>query len=125
MAGTLGANVPVGSGDLNFSTTVSYRSKTNQFETPSAYLDQPGYALVDASLVWSSASDRFSLGVHGRNLTDKRYITSGYQFVATNPDGTPILNAGGLPSPTLGLEGIVTAFYGNPRQVFATATFKY
>ncbi|WRK97365.1 TonB-dependent receptor [Altererythrobacter sp. H2] len=124
-AGTLGAEVPVGAGDLALSTTLSYRSKTNQFETPSPYLDQKGYALLDASIVWTAPDDRFSLGVHGRNLTDKRYITSGYQFVLAGADGTPVLNAAGNPAPTLGREGVVTAFYGNPRQVYATATVKF
>ncbi|MCL4674385.1 MAG: TonB-dependent receptor, partial [Sphingomonadaceae bacterium] len=124
-AGTFGALVPVGSGDLSLSSTLSYRSKTNQFETPSPYLDQKGYALLDASIVWTAPDDRFSLGVHGRNLTDKRYITSGYQFVAVGADGTPVLNTAGNPSPTLGREGVVTAFYGNPRQVYATATVKF
>ena len=124
-AGTLGADVPVGSGDLALSTTLSYRSKTNQFEVPSPYLDQKGYALLDASIVWTAPDDRFSLGLHGRNLTDKQYITSGYQFVAVGADGTPVLNAAGNPTPTLGREGVVTAFYGNPRQVYATATVKF
>lgn len=124
-AGTLGALVPVGEGDVSLSSTVSYRSKTNQFETPSPYLDQPGYALVDASIVWTAPGDRFSIGLHGKNLTDKRYITSGYQFVAVGADGTPVRNAAGNPTPTLGREGVVTAFYGNPRQVFLTGTLKF
>lgn len=124
-AGTFGATLPVASGDLSLSTTLSYRSKTNQFETPSPYLDQPGYALLDASAVWTAPDDRFSLGVHGRNLTDKQYITSGYQFVVVGANGTPVLNAAGLPTPSLGREGVVTAFYGNPRQVFVTGTVKF
>ncbi len=117
LAGTLAMNLPVGSGDIYAATTASYKSKTNQFETPSIFLDQPGYALVDASLVWTSGDDRFSLGLHGKNLFDKRYITSGYQF------GT--VGAGGAFTPTLGTEGIATAFYGNPRQVFVTAGFEF
>ncbi|ANY19203.1 Pesticin receptor precursor [Tsuneonella dongtanensis] len=116
-AGTLGASVPVASGDLSLSSTVSYRSATNQFETPSPFLDQPGYALLDASIVWTAPDDRFSLGVHGKNLTDKQYITSGYQFGTVAANGTF--------TPTLGREGIATAFYGNPRQVFVTGTVKF
>ena len=125
IAGTLGANVPVADGDLSLQTTLSYRSRTSQFETPSPYLDQKGYALLDASLVWTAPNDRFSLGVHGKNILDKKYITSGYQFVSTGIDGKPVLNAQGLPTPTLGREGVVTAFYGNPRQVFVTGTVKF
>ena len=111
---TLGYTTPAGSGDLYLGSTVSYRSSTNQFEVPNEFLDQPGYALVDASIVWTSADGGFSLGLYGRNLTDKEYITSGYNFVAGNP-----------PVPTLGTEGTLTAYYGNPRQVYATATIEF
>jgi iron complex outermembrane receptor protein len=42
-----------------------------------------GLYAVDASLVWTSPDDRFTIGLHGKNLTDKQYITSGYQFLAS------------------------------------------
>jgi iron complex outermembrane receptor protein len=124
-SGTLGFALPVASGSLTGSTTLSYRSLTNQFETASPFLDQPGYSLLDASLVYSFGSDgRFSLGLHGKNLTDKHYITSGYQYITTDIAGTPILTAGHYTS-ALGREGVATAFYGNPRQVFVTGTLKF
>ncbi|HEU0043815.1 TonB-dependent receptor [Sphingomonas sp.] len=124
---TLGAVASAGDGTLNFSTTVSYRSKTQQFEYPSPYLDQEGYALWDANLVYTFGdSDRFSIGVHAKNILDKRYKTSGYQFLATSPTtGLPIINAAGNPTPSLGREGIATVFYGNPRQVFGTIGLKF
>jgi iron complex outermembrane recepter protein len=125
LSGGLAAMVPVGAGSINANTTVSYRSLTHQFETPSPFLDQPGYALWDASLVWSLPGDRITIGIHGKNLTDQRYITSGYQFIATAADGTPTRNGAGNVVPTLGREGVVTAFYGNPRQVFATVGFRF
>ena len=121
-SGTLDVSLPVGSGDLSALGTVSYRSKTFQFETPSPFLDQPGYTLVDASLIHSFSGDRFTIGVHGKNLTDKQYKTSGYQFLAANPvTGVPNRNATtGNVVPSLGTDGVVTAFYGNPRQVFVS-----
>ncbi|MXP27692.1 TonB-dependent receptor [Porphyrobacter algicida] len=125
-SGTLGYSTPVGSGDLDFTGTVSYRSKTQQFELATPMLDQPGFALFNANLVWHSAGDRFSIGVHGRNLFDKRYIVSGYNFLAQNPDtGAFLTNGNGDYIPTLGSEGVLTAYYGNPRQISATVTFKY
>ena len=75
---TLGAAFPALSGMLNASTTLSYRSKTTQFETPSPFLDQKGYALWDANLVWTAEDDRFSIGLHAKNILDKQYKTSGY-----------------------------------------------
>ena len=123
---TASYTMPVGAGDLYLGTTVSYRSKTYQFEIPNPYIDQDGYALVDASVVYTAPGDRFSIGVYGKNLFDKEYKTSGYTFVAADPrTGAIPLGANGFPIPTLGPEGTLTAFYGNPRQVFATATFKY
>jgi len=123
---TLGYMTPVGAGDLNFTTTLAYRSKVFQFEIPNPFIDQDGFALLDANLVYSAPGDRWTIGVHGRNLLDKEYKTSGYTFVATDPvTGAIRTGANGFPIPTLGPEGTLTAFYGNPRQVFVTGTVKF
>ena len=138
---SLGYSTPLGAGDLNFNTTVSYRSKTVQFEIPNPFIDQKGYSLWDASLVYNAPGDRWSVGIHGKNLLDKEYKTSGYTFMAVNPTTGELLRAGAsIPRPTtcgrvavpagslipaLGCEGILSAYYGNPRQVFLTAGFKF
>lgn len=140
-SGTLAYSAPVGDGDISFSTTVSYRSKTYQFEIPNPYIDQKGFALWDASFVYTAPDDRWSIGVFGKNLLDKQYKTSGYTFMAANPTTgalvqtaapTPVAACPGmapLPAgsliPALGCEGVLTAFYGNPRQVFVTGTVKF
>jgi len=125
-SGTLAYAVPIGEGDLNLSSTVSWRSKVYQFEIPNPYIDQSGYALWDASLVYTAPEGRWSLGVHGKNLTNVTYKTSGYTFMAADPvTGALIRNADGNLIPTLGTEGTLTAFYGNPRQVFVTATLSF
>jgi iron complex outermembrane receptor protein len=134
LSGTVDYGFPLASGDVSVSSTVSYRSKTFQFETPSPFLDQPGYTLVDAGVVWTSEGDRFTIGLHGKNLTDKQYITSGYQFLAINPvtgapvrsvaPASPLFAQPGV-APSLGREGVVTAFYGNPRQVFLSLGVKF
>jgi iron complex outermembrane recepter protein len=125
VSGTLGAALPVAAGSLTGSATVSYRSLTHQFETASPFLDQPEYALLDGNLVYSFSSNRYSIGVHGKNLLNKKYKTAGYQYINVNQAGVPILNAAGGYTPTLGREGVATAFYGNPRQVLATFTAKF
>jgi iron complex outermembrane receptor protein len=122
---TLGADIPMGTGDLSANIGISHRSRTQQFEIANPYLDQPGYELLDAGVTYRWADDRFSLGVYGKNLTNERYITSGYPFIATNATtGVPVLNNGN-PIPALGREGTLTAFYGNPRQVFVTGTVHF
>ncbi|HEX8064053.1 MAG TPA: TonB-dependent receptor [Allosphingosinicella sp.] len=134
LSGTIDYSTKMMGGEIDASATLSYRSKTFQFETPSPFLDQPGYALLDANLVWTSADDRFTIGLHGKNLLDKQYITSGYQFLNVNPvTGAPVLSVSpasavfGQPgvAPSLGREGVVTTFYGNPRQIFLSAGVKF
>lgn len=123
---TASYDTPVGAGDLYLATTLSYRSKTSQFEIPNPFLDQDGFALLDASVVYTAPGNRWSVGLYGKNLLDKEYKTSGYTFVRTDPrTGAITYGANGLPEPTLGPEGTLTAFYGNPRQVFASVTFTY
>ena len=125
-SGTLGYTTPLKDGSLSVSTTLSYRGDSQQFELRTPGLDQKAFSLLDANIVWSAPGDRWSIGVHGRNLTDKRYIVSGYNFLSQNPDtGNFNLNGAGKNIATLGGEGILTAYYGNPRQVFATVTAKF
>ena len=101
--------LPIASGIVDFLGSVSLRSDSSQFELPGP-LDQDGFALVDASIVYTDDSDRWSIGVHGKNLFDKRYIVAGYDFVTGS---------------VLGLEGNLTGFYGDPRRVFVTGQFKF
>jgi iron complex outermembrane receptor protein len=138
-SGTLSYEVPMASGRLNLLTTLSYRSASQQFELRVPGLDQPGFALWDASVVWRSDNDRWSVGLHGRNLTNKRYIVSGYNFLRQNP-GAPYTSPNGslvgtgdfiLPggnpglSSSLGNEGVLTGYYGSPRQVYLTVGFNF
>lgn len=91
-------------GTLSIINTLSNRSLTHQFEYASP-IDQPGYSIYDASIVWSSDSGRWQVGLHGKNLLNKHYKVAGYDFVTATQ---------------LGLEGVLTAFYGDPRTVTAT-----
>ncbi|MBA4163431.1 MAG: TonB-dependent receptor [Erythrobacter sp.] len=110
--------LPVASGIVDFLSSVSLRSDASQFETPNPFLDQDGFALVDASIVYTDDSDRFSIGVHGKNLFDKRYIVSGYNFVTGDGINTPFVS-------TLGREGTLTGFYGDPRRFFVTGEVRF
>jgi iron complex outermembrane receptor protein len=106
-------------GSLSLTNSVSYKSKVYQTEIASApgiasldptvpgnlALAQSGYSLWDAGLVWTSADRKIQVGLHGRNLTDKRYKVAGYNFS--------------------GFFNTVTAFYGDPRTVRATLNLKF
>ncbi|WP_229424936.1 TonB-dependent receptor [Massilia sp. Se16.2.3] len=93
-------------GKISLIGSVSYKGATNQFETRSV-LDQESYKLYDASVIWTRADGKIRAGIHGKNLSDERYKTAGYLF------------------PTLGNEGTLTAFYGNPRTVSATLEYRF
>lgn len=93
-------------GKLSLMGSYSFKGKTYQFETTSL-LDQESYKLWDASVVWTRADGKVRAGLHGKNLGDVHYKTAGYLF------------------PTLGNEGTLTAFYGNPRTVSATVEYRF
>ena len=125
-SGSLDYDTPAFGGRLDFNTTLSYRSKSQQFELRSPGLDQKGFALLDGNIVWRSEGNRYELGLHGKNLLNKKYIVAGYNFLSQNPlTGDFNLNAAGNPIPTLGRTGVLTAYYGNPRQIFLSAAVNF
>jgi iron complex outermembrane receptor protein len=126
LSGSLDYDTPLADGHLDLNTTVSYRSASQQFELRTPMLDQRGFALWDANIVWRSRGNRYEIGLHGKNLLNKKYIVAGYNFLAQDPfTGNFILNGAGKPVPTLGTAGVLTAYYGNPRQVFLSAAINF
>jgi iron complex outermembrane recepter protein len=110
--------LPVASGVVDFIGLASLRSDASQFEVPNRFLDQDGFVLVDASAVYTVDSGLFSIGVHGKNLFNKEYIVAGYNFVAGGVNGAPFV-------PTLGREGTLTGFFGDPRRIYVTAQVNF
>ena len=94
-------------GTIAFTPSVSLRSDTQMFELATPALDQDGYALVDASLNWTSGGGRYRIGVAARNLTDARYRVGGYNF----------------PGALTGNS--VIGYYGPPRTVTGTFEVKF
>ena len=108
-------------GTLLLNTLVSYRGDTSQFETPNEFLDQEAYTLVDAGIQWETEDGTWAFSLNGKNLTDEEYIVAGYNFVNVGTD----MNGAQTFTPTLGLEGTLTAFYGNPRTVTVGIGYRY
>jgi len=106
-------------GSMSFNNSFSYKDKVYQSEivrlsgvasldalvAQNLMLAQGGFTLWDAGLVWTNADRRIQVGLHGRNLTDKRYKTAGYAFG--------------------GFFNSVTTFYGDPRTYKLTASYKF
>src|SRR6185312_15065215 len=95
LSGTLDYETPFSGGRLDLNTTLAYRSSSQQFELATPMLDQPGFALWDANLVWRSTDRHWELGLHGKNLANKKYIVSGYNFLAQDPYTGAFLTSGG------------------------------
>ncbi|WP_332657199.1 TonB-dependent receptor [Brevundimonas sp.] len=93
--------------ELAFTPSAAYRGAYQQFETPAPLLDQDAYWMYDASVVWTSASDRWTVGLHGKNLSDERYKTGGYNF------------------PGAATGNSIIAFYGAPRTFTARLGVKF
>ncbi len=100
------------SGDTNLNLNWSYKGDIAQFESPVPEIDQEAYDTINASLVWTSASGDWLLGVNGKNLTDEEIKTSGYCFGTTCPT-------------TLGLENNTTVFYAPPRTISASVEYRF
>ena len=121
-------DVPVGAGRLNFNTTVSYRSSSQQFEIAIPGLDQGGFALWDANLVWRAPGQ--PLGAWACTArTCSTSTTSWAGTITSSRTPTRVSSSSrtasrGLSS-AVGLEGTLTAFYGNPRQVFVSAGMRF
>ncbi len=96
-------------GSIAVIPSASYRSSFNMFEIPSI-LDQDSYWLLDASVVWTSKDDRYTVGLHGKNLGKEEYRIGGYNF----PQSAGVL-----------FGNSVTAYYGPPRTVTLSVQAKF
>jgi iron complex outermembrane receptor protein len=94
-------------GMISFTGSAAYRGDTQQFEFAIPLLDQPAFWLYDAAIYWTSDNDRWRIGLYGRNLSDERYITSGYNFPGAATDNS------------------VLAFYGNPQTFTASVEVRF
>ena len=125
-SGTLTYSAPLFDGKLNLNSTLSFRSSSQQFEIRTPLLDQKGFSLIDASAVYELPGGHWTVGLHGKNLANKKYISAGYNFMRQNPYTGDFILANGSPglSSTLGREGVLTGYYGNPRQLLFTVGYK-
>ncbi len=95
-------------GRIRISPTAAFRDKYQAFETPEPEIDQQkGYTLYDVDVVWNDPSNKYTVGLHGKNLSDERYHVGGYYF----------------PGNTFGNS--ITGFYGPPRTYLLTLSAKF
>ena len=90
-------------GNLSARMTYSYQSEVWPTTDLSPLIMQKGYGLLGAGVIWQ-ANDAWSFSLQGSNLMDKEYRTTGYNIAAL---------------------GILTGFYGAPRQYSLTARYDF
>ncbi len=97
-----------GWGSLMGTLSGSYRDSYHMFEFEQPLIDQTeSYTLVDASVAWTSASDKLRLALTGRNLTDEEYKIGGYYF------------------PGAAFGNSINSFYGPPRTWNASLSYRF
>ncbi|MBC3764652.1 TonB-dependent receptor [Neptunicella marina] len=106
-------------GDFVWNTNYYYRSKYSLVEKGNL-LTQEGYGLVNMSLNWYSEDGQWSVGLHGKNLTDKEYLVGNYPFVnVAAPYSTD------NPGPGTGGDTTLIGYYGDPRTVSLTVGYRF
>jgi len=79
--------------------------------TTASITDQPAYGLLDAGLAYTTSSGAWRFALDGKNLLDRWYRVSGYDF---GGKGTGLL-----------ANVSQVGFYGPPRTYQATVQYHY
>ena len=99
----------LGAGDMSIHAGYQYRSATKVANTTASITDQGAYDILDLGVAYTTADDTWRFAVEGKNILDEEYRVAGYDFGATGATG--------------GFSQI--GFYGPPRTVSVTATYRY
>ena len=90
-------------GNLSARVGYSYQSEVWPTTDLSPLIKQDGYGLVSAGVIWK-IDDAWRLPLQGTHLADEEYRTTGYNIAA---------------------YGVLTGFYGPPRQYSLTARYDF
>ncbi len=112
-------DVPLAASDVIFTGNYNYRSSYNLTELNNI-LVQDGYGLLNLGVSWRSADGKWSLGVHGKNLTDEEFLVGNYAFLGDPDPSSPSGFA-----PGLGGDTTLIGYYGAPRTVSATLGYRF
>jgi iron complex outermembrane receptor protein len=98
----------LGIGGLSAHLGYQYRSKTKVANTIPSITDQDAYDILDLGVAYTTASQAWRFALEGKNVLDEEYRVAGYDF-------------GNLTTPHISQIG----FYGPPRTVSLSATYRY
>jgi iron complex outermembrane receptor protein len=98
----------LGGGDLAAHLGYQYRSETKVANTIASITDQEAYDILDLGIAYTTSSQSWRFALEGKNVLDEEYRVAGYDF-------------GNITTPHLSQIG----FYGPPRTVSVSATYRY
>jgi iron complex outermembrane receptor protein len=98
----------LGGGDLAAHLGYQYRSKTKVANTIASITDQDAYDVLDLGIAFTTANQAWRFALEGKNVLDEEYRVAGYDF-------------GNITTPHISQIG----FYGPPRTVSVSATYRY
>ena len=102
---------------LQLSSDVSYTSKYNFTDTLRPDAVQKAYAKLDAALRINGPGDRWTIGLIGRNLTNKLVVTAANDIPFAGGTGTGTAGPGVLAD--------MSAFVDNHREIYLEVGFKF
>lgn len=108
----------IANGDLVFNGNYSYRSSYGLTELNNL-LTQDAYGLLNLGVNWYSANGQWRVGLHGKNLTNEKYLVGNYAFLSPDP------NNPGAFLPGLGGDTTLIGYYGDPRTVSLTVGYRF
>lgn len=108
----------VANGDLVFNGNYSYRSSYGLTELNNL-LTQDGYGVVNLGVNWYSGNGKWRVGLHGKNLTNEKFLVGNYAFLSPDP------NNPGEFLPGLGGDTTLIGYYGDPRTVSLTVGYRF
>ncbi len=100
-------NTPLDDGNLGFRVGYNYQSRvvaTTEVTSVADPITQGGYGLLNAGVIWRTGKN-WMFSLQGTNLADREYRTTGYNINAA--------------------LGVLTGFYGPPRQYTLTARYSF
>jgi len=99
----------LGVGDLAAHLGYQYRGKTKVANTTPSVTDQDAYDLLDLGVSYTTSDGAWRFALEGKNVLDEEYRVAGYDF-----------------SPNLETQHLSQiGFYGPPRTVSVSATYRY
>ena len=120
---SLGASyeTPVGeAGDLSFDINWGWKDKQLSYPSPTNFIVQPAYGLLNGRIAFE-AKGGWTVAVFGNNLTNKYYLTGG--FDPTGPASKPTPGLTGVAHDRV--FGFTMLDIGRPREVGVEVSYRF